>query len=100
MKSFALLDSDNKVINISLADDSWSADGWIEYEESNPAFIGGDYVNGYFYPPQPFPSWLRDGAGSWNAPKPMPQGLYEGDYDNFYRWDESQLDWVWVDPQP
>lgn len=89
MKNFALLDENNIVVNISIGDDDWSSPGWVAYTDSNPAYIGGDYFQGYFYPPQPFPSWTRDGHGHWIAPEPMPEGLY--------RWDEANLDWVALD---
>jgi hypothetical protein len=87
MKSFALIDSQNTIINISQADDDWSADGWIEYDETNPAFVGGDFVDGFFYPPQPFASWSRD-QGKWRAPIEMPND------GKFYHWDEIEGDWV------
>lgn len=89
MKKFAKLDEKNHVTNISVADESWDSTGWIEYTDENPAYIGGDYFNGYFYSEQPYPSWTRDGHGDWVAPKPMPEGLY--------RWDEASLDWVALD---
>jgi hypothetical protein len=87
VKLFALLDSDNKVINISQAQDDWSAEGWIEYQETNPAFIGGDLVNGYFYSPQPFASWSRN-QGTWVAPIAMPED------GKFYLWNEEIGNWV------
>lgn len=39
-----------------------------------------------FIPPQPYPSWTRNGS-IWQAPKPYPtDGL-------MYEWVESDLDW-------
>jgi hypothetical protein len=87
MKKFALLDENNIVINISIADDSWDSTGWVEYIDSNPAFIGGDYVDGYFYSVQPYPSWTRN-QGNWLPPTPMPNN------DKRYNWDEATTSWV------
>lgn len=86
MKNFALLNNENTVINISIGDDDWSDNNWIEFTHDNPAYIGGDYVNGYFYPTQPYPSWTRSN-GQWLPPTPRPDGF------NWY-WDESQLSWI------
>lgn len=87
MKKFALLDKNNIVINISIADNSWDSAEWIEYTDNNPAFIGGDYVDGYFYSVQPYSSWTRNN-GQWQAPTPMP--TTEG---KFYYWSEDDLSW-------
>jgi len=87
MKNFALLDENNKVLNISIADEGWTGQGWVEYTNDNPAHIGGDYVDGYFYPPQPFASWTRD-KGSWKAPTEAPNN------SPFTYWDEATLTWV------
>jgi len=86
MKKFALLDENNIVINISIADDSWDSTGWVEYIDSNPASIGGDYVDGYFYSVQPYPSWNRNN-GKWDSPTPMP-------IDGYWLWDEDSLTWT------
>lgn len=86
MKLFALLNSNKKVTNISQGADNFVADGWVEYNETNPAFIGGDFVDGYFYAPQPFESWTRH-EGTWVAPIPMPTD------GNFYVWNETEGQW-------
>jgi hypothetical protein len=87
MKNFALLDENNKVLNISIGDNTWELEGWVEYTNENPAHIGGDYVDGYFYAPQPFPSWTRN-KGNWLAPTPAPN-------DSPYTyWDENTLSWI------
>jgi len=85
MKKFALLDENNVVINISIADDSWDSTGWVEYTDSNPASIGGNYVDNYFYSVQPYPSWTRS-AGNWQPPTPMPS-------DGYWIWNEETLTW-------
>jgi hypothetical protein len=86
MKKFALLDENNVVINISIANDSWDSTGWIEYTDSNTASIGGDYVDKYFYSVQPFTSWTR-AEGTWQPPTPMPT-------EGFWNWDEATLSWI------
>jgi hypothetical protein len=87
MKTYALIDENNKVLNISVADSSWDATGWVEVPENNPAYINGDYHEGYFYPEQPFASWTRSN-GQWVAPiaKPIDEKLYD--------WDEGVGNWV------
>lgn len=87
MKFYALLDENNKVLNISTADDSWDSTGWIEYTLENPAYINGDLYLGFFYAPQPYPSWSRD-YGTWTPPVPYPTDLY------MYDWDETIINWV------
>jgi len=86
MKNFAQLNENNIVINISTADENWDNTGWLEYTNDNPAYIGGDYVDGFFYDLQPFPSWTRNN-GIWQSPTPKPT-------EGFWSWDESSLSWV------
>ena len=86
MKSYALLNDANVVLNIIVANDDWDATGYVEYTNDNPAFIGGDYVDDYFYPPQPFTSWTRLN-GTWQPPTPKPIG------DN-WDWNELTLTWI------
>jgi hypothetical protein len=87
MKYFAKLDSDNIITNISIANDDWSADGWIEVTEENPAYIGGDYFEGHIYPENSYLSWTRNGTGLWNPPVPRPTD------GKLYKWNESTLSW-------
>jgi hypothetical protein len=87
MKNFALLDDNNKVLNISIADESWIGEGWVEYTNDNPAYINGDYVDGYFYAPQPYPSWTRNN-GQWLPPTPAPNS------SPYTYWDEPTLTWI------
>lgn len=68
MKNYALLDENNIVINVSVADESWDATGWIEYTDANPARIGDSFVDGIFMPPKP------EGEG--------------------WTWDETEMEWV------
>jgi hypothetical protein len=85
MKYFALLDNNNIVVNVSIADEFWDSTGWIEYTSENPATINGNYEDGFFYSPQPYPSWTRSN-GNWVAPIPQPEG--------FKVWDEVTQSWI------
>ena len=89
----AILDEDNKVINIAIVNDDYVLNtNEIVYTDDNPAFIDGDYVNGYFYPPQPYPSWTRE-SGIWQAPIPKPND------ENWYFWNETNQTWDLVNGQ-
>jgi len=85
MKTYALLDKNNVVINISVADDSWDSTGWIQYTNDNPAIIGGTFIDGYFYDSQPYPSWKAN-KGTWIPPTPRPLG---------FNWSWNQEDQSW-----
>lgn len=94
MKTYARMNG-NVVANIEIADDNWVASQpnpsiFIEYTESNPASVGGAYVDGYFYIPQPFPSWSRDGQGNWIAPVEKPPKPGPG---SFHVWNEESQSW-------
>ena len=55
------------------------------YDETRDAFI----------PPRPFSSWTLDETTClWVAPKPLPNN------GKHYLWNEENLDWVEIDPQP
>jgi hypothetical protein len=86
MKNLAKLNEQNIVVNIILANDDFDSEGFVEYTTENPAIIDGDYYLGFFYSPQPYPSWTRS-YGSWVSPKPYPT---DGDS---YEWDETDQDW-------
>ena len=89
MKNMAVLDENGVVLNVVVcADDEPETVNLLSYSDDNPAFIGGDYVGGFFYPPQPFPSWLRV-SGEWVSPIPYPSE--EG------RWQWSEEDQQWQD---
>ena len=86
-KNMAVLDKKNKVINIIICnDEELETLTQITYLDENPAYIGGDYVDGYFYPAQPYPSWTRDN-GTWQPPTPMPTD------DQKYLWNEENQTW-------
>jgi hypothetical protein len=91
---FAVIEN-NKVVNTIVADSKEIAESLtekecVEYNENNLAHVGGDYSEGYFYIPQPFPSWTKEN-GQWISPTPKP----EDDLENsiFYGWNEETLSW-------
>lgn len=89
MVKFAYVTPDGLVTNISVATADWEEPGWVAYSDANPAYVGGDYVDGMFYPPQPYPSWLRDPAiGNWLPPVAMPTD------GGFWNWDEATQSWI------
>lgn len=51
-----------------------------------------DSINDVFIAPQPYSSWSLDSNFDWQPPKPRPDGFG-------WAWDESQLDWIEIDPQ-
>lgn len=79
-----------KVLNIAVFSTDSNDEGWIKYNDTNPAFIDGDYLDGYFYPPQPFASWVRD-SGNWKSPIPCPNDTKS------YIWNESKVSWQEVE---
>lgn len=87
MKTVAVLNEKNVVINIIVVSDDFNELDHVEYFNQNPALIGGDLFDGYFYPKQPYSSWTRNGAGNWIAPSPRPNGVD-------WRWDEDTLSWI------
>jgi hypothetical protein len=89
MKNMAQVDQNNIVINITVAQDDWTSEGFIEYTASNPASIGFTYdpINKAFIAPQPYPSWSLDSNFNWQAPKPLPS-------EGYWIWNEDLGDWV------
>jgi hypothetical protein len=86
----AVTDS-GEVLNIIIChDDEPETPNLITYTDANPAYIGGTFDSGYFYPPQPYPSWVKD-EGVWAAPVSMP------DDGGRYQWSEELGDWVVLD---
>ena len=88
-KNVAVLNEDNQVINIVVVNDNYKlAENEIFYTDNNFAYIGGDYVDGYFYPTRPFASWTRV-EGTWQPPTTMPT-------EGRWYWDEDTTAWVEV----
>lgn len=88
-KNIAVLDDNNNVINIILCeDDAQETANFVSYTDDNPATIGGDYVDGKFYPVKPFLSWTRNTKkGNWEPPVPMPTD------GKIYNWNEDTKSW-------
>jgi len=71
-KNIAVMEG-NIVVNVIVCPDDFVMQAnHLEYFDSNPAFIDGDYVDGYFYAPRPSPNFTRDGKGGWLFPTPQP----------------------------
>jgi hypothetical protein len=91
MSTYAVINN-GIVTNIVVADVDWAnaqTETIIEYTDENPAFVGGDYVDGLFYAPKPFASWTRSN-GTWVAPVTMPTDAVAG---HAYVWNEFELAW-------
>lgn len=88
-KNVAVIAALGHVVAINVHDDDYEPQPW-EVVVDSAAWIGGDYVGGYLYAPQPFPSWTRH-EGEWLPPVPMPT---DGD---LYIWNEAAGEWVSVD---
>ena len=85
----AVLDEAGTVVNvIVIAEDVAMPNGCVAYTPENPAYIGGPYIGGVFYPPQPFPSWTAV-DGRWQPPTPRPT-------EGVWYWDEDTTSWVEV----
>ena len=118
MAHFAKLDSDNKVIHVSVvdnwnitdgsgneseaigvaylksihgADTNWKQTSYNGNIRKNYAGIGMTYDAGRdaFISPKPFPSWvLNETTCRYEAPTPMPS-----DASKVYTWDEATTSW-------
>jgi len=91
-KNVAVINSENGVVEniIIVSDDVQESETLVAYTDENPAYIGGDLVNGFFYPPKPYGSWTRLN-GDWVPPVAKPEG-------DWY-WDESAGVWVEVEDE-
>lgn len=85
-KDIAVINNSRIVVAINVYSDNYEPKA-NEVLVTNPAYIGGDYVDGYFYPEQPYPSWTRN-QGNWVAPVPYP------DDGGRYTWDEATTNWL------
>jgi hypothetical protein len=96
MTSYARLNKDNVVINVEEASLEWvnsqeDPSIFVESTDQNPASIGGDYVDGYFYSFQPYPNFIRS-EGKWIPPIPKPENQ-----DEEYVWDDTINNWITED---
>lgn len=65
MSTYAKIGDNSVVLDIAVADSDWIGlqnGTWVEYFESNPAFIGGTYnfEKQYFKSPQPEGAYIWD----------------------------------------
>jgi hypothetical protein len=95
MPNFAIVEN-GIVTNIILADSKAIAEEvtgktCVAYT-TEPAEIGGTYVNKKFIKRKPYPSWVSDGDVDWKAPINMP--AFDEAHPKYYTWDESKIDWV------
>lgn len=91
MANYAVIEN-GLVLNTIVADSKEAAEEvtgktCVEFNESNPATIGGTYEGGLFIPVKPYSSWVLDGT-QWVAPTSCP------DNGKQYAWDENTLAWV------
>ena len=85
-KDVAVISDSGEVIAINVHMDDYEL-APNELLVTGPAWVGGTFDSGYFYPPQPYPSWSKDGVGGWDAPVSMPD-------EGFWVWDEDAQEWV------
>lgn len=84
-KDVAVIGVGGVVVSINVQADEYEPAPY-EVVVTNAAWVGGDYVGGYFYPPQPFASWTRH-EGEWIAPTPRPESLGN------WQWNEEAQEW-------
>jgi hypothetical protein len=114
MANYALISYENIVTNIIVINDN-ATEAEIDtirvankahkiiLEEPEYTVIGGKYIDGRFYPPKPYPSWVWSEVDverynqqtneseivksfAWVAPVERPEGEYD--------WNEETLSWV------
>jgi hypothetical protein len=87
-KNIAVISAAGVVVNVKVCADDYEPEPH-EVEVAGTAWIGGDFVDGVFYPPQPFASWIRQ-DGEWIPPVTKPED------DNRYVWNEHEQKWEQV----
>jgi hypothetical protein len=86
---------DGIILNLIVANADWvsqqtNPEQYVVYTSAMPAHMGGEYANGFFYEPQPFPSWTMDtNTPKWIPPIPRPEGVV----GTYFDWNESEQDW-------
>lgn len=85
MMNVAIVDANSVVVAINVQYDDYELQD-NEVEVIGAAYVGGDYVDGHFYPEQPYPSWTRS-AGEWVPPVPRPTALGN------WVWNEEAGEW-------
>jgi hypothetical protein len=95
MANFAVLDNE-LIVNTIVAESKTIAEQVTGKTcvafTTEPAEVGGTYVNGKFIQKQPYPSWVRDGESDWKAPVDYP--TFDEKNPKYYTWDESKTSWV------
>jgi hypothetical protein len=95
-----------EVVNISVFEDSINNEIFELFKETHSlddillanenAAIGGTYDGSKFWPPSPFPSWVKDqDTNQWIPPIPCPE--YNEEDPKLYVWDEETTSWI-IDP--
>jgi hypothetical protein len=90
MKTFAYVNPETQIVeNVSVGDDDWSGENWVEYSSANVAAIGYTFRQelNKFIAPQPYPSWALDSNFAWQPPVAKPE-------DGYYSWDEITQTWI------
>jgi hypothetical protein len=91
IKNYAIIENDI-VVNVVIGDNEWAANQQstlVELTDSDNALVGGKYIDGVFYKPKPYPSWVESGSG-WAPPVPKPENI-----EGFgWMWNEESLSWV------
>ena len=94
MKTFLVCDS-NKIVNAIIAENKEIAMSStnmkiIEFDESNPIWIGWELYDNEWRPPQPYPSWhWNEELKQWDSPIPIPE--ISGSY--YWQWNEESGKW-------
>jgi len=89
-KNMAIL-KNGIVVNVIVTNDNEpETTNQITYTDQNPAYIDGDYVDGYFYNIQPYPSWTRH-EGNWICPVAKPNN------GKPYLWVEAEQTWTEIE---
>lgn len=95
MPNYAVYEN-NIIVNVIFAENKETAEavtGMIAIETEGTPWINWILVNDQWIDPStsPYPSWVLDENGEWQAPVPMPSDEFE------YEWDENLLNWIKVE---
>jgi hypothetical protein len=93
MKYFYKLDENNVVTDITIAEDNFVSAGWIAADLNTKIAVGNTFDEGFFYPPSPYASWIKDGSGDWKPPIAIPSYNEE---THFAYWNETNQEWIIV----
>lgn len=107
--NYAFLDKNNIVVNVSVFESNdtelleivrlhFNAQEYVACVDfDNKISYGYHRYNGKFYPPQPYPSWIRnEELNEWEPPVPYP--VIEDGGDEQYVWDENTISWLLLPP--